>query len=452
MINRSVPPSATGNISFDIPQIRLLKTSAGADIYFVQKEKLPIVQMIVLFSSGGKFDPADKKGLSFLTSLMIDEGAAEFDALELNNEFEKLGTVLNISSDNDIFSFSILSLKENFSRSLELLSKIINEPRFEEKDFTREKKKLLDRILQLKDEPSYIASAAFDKQIFEGSFYEFPEIGFESSVRNISLPDIKSFYEENLLHSNMRIIIVGNISERELLDLTSKYSFKNTYSMKQPDFIQPQKKETGFYFIDKPDSAQSEIRVGHLSKPRSAEDFFAAKIMNTILGGQFSSRINLNLREHKGFTYGASSSFNYLQNSGNFEVSTAVDIQNTGEAVVEILKELNAIRLNITQDEIRFAKSYLIKQFPAQFETYGQVAKNIVPIVIHSLPIDYYENYTDKLESVTDDEIIRAANENILPDKLIVLAVGDKRLVEPQLKMTSSRNLIELDLNGFPIG
>lgn len=450
MINRTQAPVPKGNITFDIPKIELLKSSTGIDVHFVEKNKLPIVQLIIMFSGGSKFDPAEKKGIAYLTSLLIDEGAGEFDAFQLNNEFEKLGSVLSISSDHDSFVFSLTSIKENFYRSFELLSKIINEPRLDEKDFAREKKKLLDRILQLKDEPSYIASTAFDKLIFDGNYYSLPEPGFESTVKKITLDDIKNFYSNTLLKSEIKLIAVGNISREEISGLVNKFLPTNLNHVKEPEYIQPKIDEAKFYFIDKKDSAQSEIRIGHLSKTREAEDFYATRIMNTILGGQFSSRINLNLREQKGFTYGAGSSFNYLQRAGYFEVSTSVNIQNTGEAVTEILKELELIKSNIKKEEIDFAKSYLIKQFPAKFETYTQVARNIVPLIIHSLPMDYYNGYSSQLDKVNTVEILKSANDNISTKNLIVLVVGDKKIVEPQLSAIAE-NLIELDFYGIPV-
>lgn len=448
MINRTSAPLPKGEINFEIPAIKKIKSANGIDIHFVQKDKLPIVQLIVMFSAGSKFDPAGKTGLSFLTSLMIDEGAGEYDALELNNEFDKLGSVLNITSDHDAFTFSLTSIKENFERSFELLSKIINEPKLEENDFQREKKKIIDRILQLKDEPSYIATAAFDYKVFENTFYSLPEIGYDDSVRSITLEDIRSFYREILLNSKINLIAVGNITEEEITKLSEKYLPANRNSVVHPQIIKPTRGKTRFYFIDKKDSAQSEIRVGHISKPREAEDFYAARIMNTILGGQFSSRINLNLRENKGYTYGANSSFNYFQNASSFEVGTAVNIQNTGDAVSEILKELNSIKVTISKDEINFAKSYLVKQFPSKFETYTQLARNIVPLIIHSLPLNYYEGHTQELQRVSDDEIFKAALNNIFTDELIILAVGDKTIIKPQFEMISNGNLCELDLTG----
>ena len=170
--------------------------------------------------------------------------------------------------------------------------------------------------------------------------------------------------------------------------------------------------------------------------------------MNTILGGQFSSRINSNLREKKGFTYGANSSFSYYKEAGLFEISTAVNIENTGEAITEILKELNGIRDHITDEEINFAKSYLIKQFPSRFETLNQIAKNLESLLIHSLPTDELFNYTNEIKSVSNEEVRTSAINNVLPDELVVVAVGDRKNIFQQLKQIPGAEPIELDLYG----
>lgn len=451
MIDRTKPPQPSDKISFEIPKIKLLHSANGTEILYIKKDKLPMVYCTILFFSGSKLDPTNQKGLAFLTSLLIDEGAAEYDALQLNNEIEKLGTILNINVNHDTFSFSILSLKENFERSFELLSKILNEPKFEEKDFLREKKKVLDKILQLRDEPSFIASSAFDKQIFGDNYYAYPEIGYDETVNNISNNDVIEYYKNYLQNSERKFIVVGNISEEEILQLTDKHFSFETLSIIEPEFVQPKKSKTKFYFVHKAESAQGEIRIGHISKTRTSPDYFATLIMNTILGGQFISRINLNLREQKGFTYGAHSSFNYFQKAGYFEIDTAVNIENVGEAVSEIFTELNNIQKNISKEEIELAKSYLIKRFPSNFETYAQLTRNISLLVIHSLPFDYYENYIQIIDSVTDDEIIDAARQNIYPNELSVLVVGDKNKILPQLK-NLSEEVIELDIYGNRIG
>ncbi len=449
MIDRTKAPVPEKNISFEIPELNELQLSNGTKLYFIRKEKLPIVYTDLLFLSGSKLDPADKKGLAYLTALLIDEGAGEYDSLALNGEFEKLGTVFSVSSSHDSIGLTLLSLKENLSRSIELLSKIVLEPAFEEKDFLREKKKVLDKILQLKDEPSYIAETVFEKLLFENTHYSFPEIGDEKSISAISNSDIKNFHAGNFTSSNSVFIVAGNLTQEEALEHFNKY-FKNWKSGSKTSvpFLKPEPKPTSFYIVDKKDSAQSEIRVGHLAKKRNSPDYMPARIMNAILGGQFSSRINLNLREAKGFTYGAGSAFHYYQDSGLFQVSTAVNIENSAEAISEIIKELNGIRENISSKEIDFAKSYLIKQFPSRFETYAQTAKNIEQLLLHDLKIDELLNYTSKVDSATPDEILNAARENIITDKLTVLAVGDKTKLIPQITDKFNLEPVELDIYG----
>ncbi len=447
-MNRSSTPIPLEKISFEIPQINFINLSNGIDLCFVQKEKLPIVKLILISSSGCVKDPVDKKGLTFLTSLLIDEGAGEYDALQLNNEIEKLGTVQSILVNHDTFTFSVLSLKEHFERSFELLSKIILDPRFEETDFAREKKRMLDKILQLKDEPSYIATTAFEKKLFINSPYAYPEIGYEETATAISKNDVTEFYKSNFCRSKFSAIIVGNITEYEAAGLFNKYlgSLKSQNSGTVVKGSSGVKKN--IYYIDKKESAQSEIRIGNLTKPRKSEDYYAARIMNTILGGQFSSRINLNLREKRGLTYGAGSSLNYTKNTGYLEISTAVNIKNTAEAIQEIMNELNLIRQNISPDEIDFAKSYLIKQFPSRFETFTQIASNISPLITHELPIDYYNSYESKIENVTPEEIQRAALEYVKPDEAIILVVGDKKGILQQIKNLGIGEPVELNIYG----
>lgn len=449
MIDRSTAPVPEKTLSFILPDVKELVLTNGIKLFFVRKEKLPIVFTDVLVFAGSKFDMPHKRGTGYLTSLLIDEGAGEYDSLALNGEFEKLGSVFSVSSNHDLISMTLLSLKENFNRSLELLSKIILTPRFEENDFAREKKKVLDRILQMKDEPPFIASSVFENKIFENTYYAYPEIGYENTVAEIFNMDVKNFYHNNFTAANSQFIVVGNLTEAEVVDQFNHYLGSwNTSLNSKAEFKMLRRKSTSFYFVHKENSAQSEIRVGHIAKKRSAEDFIQTRIMNTILGGQFSSRINLNLREDKGFTYGANSSYQYFQDAGSFEISTAVNIENTGAAVSEIIKELNGIRKNISPEEIEFAKSYLIKQFPSRFETYSQAAKNIEQLLIHNLSINELKNYTQSVEAATNEEVNKAASENIFPDDLVVVAVGDRQKVADQLKSIAGKDAVELDTNG----
>lgn len=452
MIDRSKAPSANKMIDFNFPKINFFKTSNEIEVYFVKKEKLPIVYTSLICDAGSKKDIQSKNGTAYLTSLLIDEGAGEFDALQLSDEFEKLGSIFSSTANQDSNDFSLLSLKDNFERSLYLVSLIMNEPHFDFKDFEREKKKQLDRLLQLKDEPSFIASSVFEKIIFENSFYENPEIGKISTVESITLDDVKNFYNENYLANNLKLFVVGNIYGIDLKEILEKYFSKIKVKKSfEPTFTKPRIKEKNFYIIDKKDSAQSEIRIGHISERRDLIDYYPLKIMNTILGGQFSSRINLNLRENKGYTYGASSGFLFNKHSSYFEINTSVNIDNTADAILEIFNEIKKIQEEIRHDEIEFAKSYLIKQYPARFETYSQVGKNIESLVIHNLPLDEINSYQEKLENVDDIKVLEAANKYILPNNLTIVVVGDKEKIIPQLKSKFCDEIIELNNEGEKI-
>lgn len=435
MINRSQAPSPSGNLDFKLPEIKVLKTINNFDVYFVKKEKLPIVFTNVTCDAGSKFDPIDKKGLAYLTSLVIDEGAGEFNALQLSDEFDKLGSIFSTYIGHDSNDFTLLSLKENFDYSFYLLSKVLTEPHLDQKDFDREKNKLINRILQLKDDASFVASSVFEKIVFKDTFYELPEIGLISTVSNINLDDVVKFYNEYIFLNHYKIFVVGNIEEDFLLTTIEKYLSKiNPLQPKEISFTKNEKVNAKFYVVDKKESAQSEIIIGHTAKPRNADDYYPTKVMNAILGGQFSSRINLNLRENKGYTYGASSSFSYYKHSGLFAVHTAVNIENTADAIKEIFNELKGIQTNVKQEEVDFAKSYLIKEFPSKFETYSQVEKIIEQLIFHSLPLDEIKVYQAKIHNVKLDEVLLAANNNIQLDKLSIVVVGDLEKIIPQIK------------------
>lgn len=452
MIDRSIAPLPAEPKSFIIPRVQKFILSNGIEIFFVHKNNLPIIHASVLIEAGSKFDPANKAGLAYLTSLLIDEGAGEFNALQLSDEFEKMGSILSISADQDYINLSLLSLTENFDHSLYLLGKILTEPKFDEKDYAREKKKVLDKILQLKDDAGYIASTIFEKIVFQKTFYELPELGYSKSVEQISNQDVIDYYRSMFTNNNTKIIAVGNLPAGSVIDQFEKTIGKwNNKLLAKNAFAPPDKPGSKYYIIDKKDSAQCEIRIGHPAKKRTAKDYYATRIMNTILGGQFSSRINLNLREDKGYTYGASSAYSYYKETGLFEIHTAVNIENSADAVKEILKEIDGIRREITEKEIDFAKSFMIKQFPSRFESFSQITRNIETLVIHSLEFSELENFINNIESVTSEEILEAAKENIIPDDLVIVLCGGKNKILSQLKDELNVEPVELDSDGILI-
>jgi zinc protease len=448
-VERKNRPDDRGQIIFHLPKVKKIEAANGLKIWFVKKTELPVIQMSLICSAGSKFDDADKKGLSYLTSMMIDEGAGEFNALELDDEFESMGTILKISADHDSMFLNMLSLSENFDRSLELFSKVVLEPKFEESDFLREQKKLIDKITQLSDEPSYLASTIFEKILYRDQPYSFPTVGYGDHISKLKNVDLQKFHSEYFVPSNCDLVVVGNIEEVDLLNkINDLFSNWVGEEIKPGEAKTAKREKLKLFLVDKKDAAQSEIRIGHIGSPRNSKDFYSKVLLNTILGGQFSSRINLNLREDKGYTYGANSSFGYNRSSGYFAVSTSVQTENTGPAVSEILKELDGIRKEVLAEELEFAKSYLIKRFPSLFETSAQIASHISAKILYSLPNDYYDNYISNIENTNLEEVSAAAINNIFPDELAVLIVGDKNLLYDDLGKLLSIEVNELNLDG----
>jgi zinc protease len=449
MIDRKKTPQVKSDIKFKLPNQNEFLLDNGLRVIFIHKDKLPLVRFNLIIHAGSKFDPDDKKGLSYLTSLSIDEGADDLTALELSDEFDMLGASFNVSADNDLINMSLQTLSENFDRSLDLFSKVLLKPAFKTDDFHREKKKLITRILQSKDEPEYLADEIFNRIVLgKSNNYSFPVLGYDDTVESISINDVINHYSKFFSPSNSFLIVVGDLIQNELMHLLNKYlsdwqDNQNNFPVSTLSTEQNKK----IYIYNKEGSVQTEIRVGHISPKRNQKDFFQRYILNTILGGQFTSRINLNLRERNGYTYGATSRFQYFKDTAFFEVSTSVGIENTTNALTEILFELDNIHKGATDKELEFAKSSITKKFPLNFETYRQIASGVAGKILFGLPNNYYDSYIENVNSVSKSEVDNAANEFILNDKLSIVLVGDKNLLLPKLGKLNIE-VSEVDLFG----
>jgi zinc protease len=453
MLNRKIKPEPFGKIKFSLPEIREFTHKNGLKILFVKKDSLPLVQFLLLCNAGSISDPAGKNGLSNLTAMMLDEGAGEYDALQLSDEIDMLGSQLTVRSSEDNFIISLQTLEENTGRSFELLSKIILEPHFDDGDFQREKRKVLTALIQRKDNPDDVAEYIFENNLFgKENPYSNLNLGNEKDINSITTKDVRNFYNKFLTAGNSVLIIVGNTSEQEINGLIDKHLSKWKKQIPEIKKISDSiRKGSTIVFCNKENAMQSEIRVGHLASKRNEGNYFAKLILNMILGGQFSSRINLSLREDKGYTYGAFSRFNYYKNQAYFYVSTSVSTENTGNAIREILSELKRIRNGVTDEELEFAKSSLIRKFPSNFETYSQVAGNLTGKVIFSLPDDYFNTYIDNVRNVSKNDVNEAAAKEILAEETLIAVVGDKSKVLEQLKEFQNSVFVEVDSEGNKI-
>ncbi len=435
ILNRNKKPKSEKELVFNLPRINEFRLDNGLRILFVEKNNLPIIQLNLIIDAGARFDPPEKSGLAYLLSLLIDEGAGKWNALQLSDELERIGAIFSSFVDNDAAYLSLLILKENFKTALELFSAILAKPKLTEEDFEREKKKQTARILQMLSRPSYIADLIFEKNIFNGSTYSQPADGYIQTIEKIGHNDALEFYRKYWRVENSTLVVAGNIQEDELREMLEKkignWSNSNEVTFLSGGF-NPRKKK--ILLIDKPNAPQSEIIIGHLNGKKNDVDYFSKLVFNSIFGGQFSSRLNSNLREDKGYTYGIHSSFLYNKIGGYFNVSTSVETKNTLPAIDEIIKEIVKVKEGVKEEEVNFAKAYLTKRFPSQFETFGQVAKNLSSLVLFDLPIDYFRNYIEGLRKVTVEDVNTVAREKILLDDLLLTIVGDRKKLEEKLK------------------
>lgn len=434
MLDRSIKPEPSGQVNFSLPEIISFNLSNNLKVFYSPKDTLPIVQINLIIPAGSIYDEKEKNGLASLTSMLIDEGSGTLSGLEISDRIEMLGSVLDISTNKEFTTISLLTLKENLHKSMELLSLILLEPSFNDDSFEREKQKLASRIIQLSDDPSFLVSSNFQKIIFEPTPYQYTTSGKLQTLENISNGDVKNFYNNNYSPNGSYLILVGNLDQEEVEGISQKYfgDWKPNYKKENKE-VNFKIIEKQISIIDKPGSGQSEIRIGHLSKKRNSRDFYARVILNSILGGQFSSRINLNLREDKGYTYGAHSNYSNNTKCSIFAVSTSVKIENTGDSIKEIIKELTKIKTGISKEELNFSKSYLIRRYPSLFETYSQIASNISLIPIYDLEENYFNNYIRRIDSVNAEDILKAAKENIKIENLVISIVGDKKIIDEQI-------------------
>ncbi len=452
VLNRSNKPKPGNKINFDPPHFHKFKLNNGLEIYFIPKTELPIVRINLVLNCGSRYDPVNLKGLTNLVSMCIDEGAGEYNALQLSDEIDLIGAHFSVYSDDDSIYITLQVLSEHFDKGFELFKKVLLSPHFNEKDFEREKRKVLTRIIQFRDEPEYIANTVFEFLLFgKDDPYASPIPGFDSTVNTISNNDLKNYYSSYFGAENAAIVVVGNTNENKLRSSLNIFSDEWNNNVKQMDF-QSELRLSGkkLYIVDKKDSVQTEIRIGHLTSKRNEEDYYNKLMFNLVLGGQFTSRINLNLREKHGYTYGASSRFNYYMDAGIFNVSTSVGIENTKNALNEIFSELEKIKNGVSEEELQFAKSSVIRKFPANFESYGQVASNFVGKIIYGLSDNYFETYIDNINNIKLPDVNEAADKSIFPGSLLTVLVGDYKKISGQLKADKYGEIIKIDYQQLP--
>jgi predicted Zn-dependent peptidase len=406
----------------------------GLRLVVVEHRELPVADFVLVVGTGGEADPAGKEGLATLTANLLDEGAGGRTALQIADQESYLGIALDAAAGWDASQVTLHTPTAQLDSALALFADVVTRPSLPAREFDRLKRERLTGLLQLRDEPTEVADRAFSQLLYGTPHpYGRPLGGSEASTRAIARADVERFYRAHYRPNNATLIVVGDVTADDVAARVGRalgaWQRADVAAHVVPE-APGARQRAEVYLIDKADAPQTSIRIGAVGVPRATEDYFALRVLNTILGGSFTSRLNQNLRETRGYTYGAGSAFDMRRAAGPFVAEAEVTGTKTDSALVEFMKELRAIRDTVPAAELDKAKRYLQLQLPGRFETTGNIAGQLVPIVVHGLPLTYYNDFVDRLERVSQADVQRAAQRHLDPSKFLVVLVGDRKSIE----------------------
>jgi len=456
VFDRSIMPKPGATPHYVPPRFERRKLSNGLELRIIERHDLPIVTFDLVVKSGETLTPAGKEGLGSIAASLLDEGTNTRDALQVAGELAEIGASLGAAGGLESTTVSLTTLTRHLDQALELYTDVILNPVFPDKELNRLK---LQRLAQLKaraDDAEQTAASVFPRLIYGVNHpYGRPDLGTPGSVRSITRDDAIAFTKRIMVPGNAVLVVVGDV-RTDTIAASLETRFRTWAPGPVPRApslaITPAPPERrAVYLIDKPAAAQSVLTIGKIGASRRSPDFFALTLMNAILGGQFVSRINMNLREDKGYSYGAESSFSFLRGPGPFEAGGPVQTAVTKESLVELLKELTDITSGrpVTEAELAFAKQRIIQGFPSRFETTFGVAGQVAILVADELPDDEFDHYQSRIEAVAKADVDRVARAYITPEKMAILVVGDRAQIERPLESLSFVKTIQrLDPEG----
>ncbi len=436
-IDTNVRPTPGTPRAYAFPSFSRHVLPNGLRVVIAPVRTLPLVTVLALVDAGAVADPAGQEGVAQLTASLLTEGTGALTGAALADLTESMGSTLDAGADWDSSVVKLTTLSSRLPDAIALLARVLTEPALPENEFQRLRHERLADLLQQRSVPRSLADEAFAQAIYApGARYAMPDGGSEQSVRALTIEQVRQFYASRYSPAATTVVIAGDLSDEEGLTLVT--SVLGAWSGGVPPVCSAPDTTVavprGVHIVRKPDAPQSELRVGHVGPPRLTADYFPLVLCNAILGGLFSSRLNLNLREEHAYTYGASSGVDWRRWAGPFSMDAAVQSDVSAAAVSEILKEFDQIRTEpVTVSELSLAISYLDGVFPIRFETTRAIASALASQAIYGLADDYYDTYRANIRAVTADDILRVAQVHLHPERLQVVAVGDPEQISTLL-------------------
>jgi len=437
-LDRTRAPVLGAPVPLALPEFSRFTLSCGVQVALVERHDLPLVAAKVLVPGGASAVPAPSAGLASLTADMLDEGAGGRSAVELARLLEGLGATLDSAAGYDDGHLTLLALRPRFAEALTLLVDLLRRPDFDEGEFDRVRRERMDLALQLVDEPRAVANDALSRLLY-GPDHPWgpPLLGTRATLARLGSAEVAKHHRQRYHAGNVTILVAGDVTEGELRDLLearlARWERRATPPCTVPAAPQPDCPR--LCLVDRAGAAQSEIRVGCVAAARSSPDYFPIVVLNTVLGGAFTSRLNTRLREEKGLTYGARSGFHARCAPGPFVARAAVHTPVTDQAVGVFLEELERlIEEPVPDEELERAKHYAALRLPQRFETVGDLVARLAELSLYHLPDDYWAGYVRRLMAVDAPRVREAARRYLDPRRMTVVVVGDRAAVERPLR------------------
>ena len=443
-LDRTVMPEAAAEPEFT-PPIPVHRTlSNGLRVTVVEKKGVPIVSFALMVQAGAITDPVGLPGLASFTTQLLPEGTTTRSSQDIANAFEFIGARLSTETRKEVSLLSTETLSKHWDTALELMADVARNPTFPEHEVERVRREHLTDIRRAKDDPTFVAERIMPGLVFgPDSRYGHPSIGTENSVAAFTRSDLETHFRANFGPSRTNLVVVGEVSLDEVVeqaerafgtweDATAEYQAATAGTVNGDLTPRP----TTIYLVDKPGAAQSVIRAGHVTVPRGHDDYGPLTLLNFCFGGQFSARLNQNLRQDKGYSYGFHSGISWFREPSLLVAGGSVQTAVTKESVIETLKEFQDVHADrpVTDEELEAARAGMMLGYPAGFERPGQVLAQVINLLQHNLPDDYFQTYRDRITTIALDDVRQAGQQRVKPDGLSILVVGDRSTVEAGLR------------------
>lgn len=449
-VDRSSLPSVGSDPFFRFPEIVRHTLPNGLELRTIEHRAVPVVTFVLQLEAGSGADQSSREGLAAITADMVDEGTGALSAIDVSDSIARIGAEYDVDVGPDVTTFALTTLQRFASRGSELLADLLIRPSLRDADFTRVRQLRLDRLRQLKDVAPAVAERAFLRLMYGDHPYGHLAIGTDSALRALSVADVASFHADRFVPSQSTMVIAGDMTHEAMRALAEE-SFGAWANRTVPatgerasEIEARDERNTRLAIVPREGAAQSELRIGHLSVRRNTPDYPALLVMNSVLGGQFVSRINLKLREEKGYTYGARTGFDWRRGRAPFSLHTSVHTAATADAVKDAHAEIDGLRgvRPVTPNELALAKTSLTRGYPRNFETAGQVARAVAQLALYDLPDTYFQEFMPKVNAVTSDDVTRVAAAYLDPARLTTLVVGDHAAIAESLRRVAGDALV----------